>query len=59
MGIVIPVVEPTGARSKITYSVADRQASQLGQTGNEPLSEKEIDAVRWSVKRGCPFGNET
>ena len=26
---------------------------------NEPLSEKEIDAVRWSVKRGSPFGNET
>ena len=26
---------------------------------NEPISEKEIDAVRWSVKRGSPFGNET
>ena len=26
---------------------------------NEPLSEKESDAVRWSVKRGSPFGNET
>ena len=26
---------------------------------NEPLSEKEIDAVRWSLKRGSPFGNET
>jgi len=26
---------------------------------NEPLSEKEIEAVRWSVKRGSSFGNET
>ena len=26
---------------------------------NEPLSENEIDAVRWSIKRGSPFGNET
>ena len=26
---------------------------------HEPLSEKEIDAVRWSIKRRCPFGNET
>jgi putative transposase len=26
---------------------------------NEPLSEKEIAAVRWSLKRGSPFGDET
>jgi putative transposase len=26
---------------------------------NEPLSEKELTRVRWSVKRGSPFGNET
>jgi len=26
---------------------------------NETLSEKEVGAVRWSVKRGSPFGNET
>jgi len=26
---------------------------------NEPLSEKEMAAVRWSIKRGSPFGNET
>jgi putative transposase len=26
---------------------------------NEPLSEREIDAVRWSLKRGSPFGSET
>ena len=26
---------------------------------NEPLTEKEIDAVRWSLKRGSPFGDET
>jgi len=26
---------------------------------NDPLSEKEIDAVRWSIKRGSPFGDET
>ena len=26
---------------------------------NEPLTEKELEAVRWSVKRGSPFGNET
>ena len=25
---------------------------------NEPLTEKEIAAVRWSLKRGSPFGNE-
>lgn len=25
---------------------------------NEPLSEKELDAVRWSVRRGSPFGGE-
>ena len=29
------------------------------QRVNEPLSEKEIEAVRWSVKRGTLFGNET
>lgn len=27
------------------------------QRVNEPLSEKEVDAVRWSVKRGSPFGD--
>jgi len=26
---------------------------------NEPLTEKEHEAVRWSIKRGSPFGNET
>jgi putative transposase len=26
---------------------------------NEPLSKKELEAVRWSVKRGSPFGMET
>ena len=26
---------------------------------NEPLSPKELASVRWSVKRGTPFGNET
>jgi len=26
---------------------------------NQPLSDKELNAVRWSVKRGSPFGNET
>lgn len=26
---------------------------------NEPLSAKELEAVRWSVKRGSPFGSET
>ncbi|QDT60556.1 Transposase IS200 like protein [Stieleria bergensis] len=26
---------------------------------NEPLTQGEIDAVRWSIKRGSPFGNET
>ena len=26
---------------------------------NEPLSEKELAAVRWSVKRGSPYGAET
>lgn len=29
------------------------------QRVNEPLTEKEMKAVRWSVKRGSPFGNET
>jgi len=26
---------------------------------NEPLSDIEVDAVRWSVKRGSPFGSKT
>ena len=26
---------------------------------NTPLSEKELKALRWSVKRGSPFGEET
>ena len=26
---------------------------------NEPLGDKELEAVRWSVKRGSPFGSET
>ncbi len=26
---------------------------------NELLTDKEIAAVRWSLKRGSPFGNET
>jgi putative transposase len=26
---------------------------------NEPLSDEELAAVRWSVKRGSPFGSET
>jgi putative transposase len=26
---------------------------------NEPLTETELDAVRWSVKKGSPFGEET
>ena len=26
---------------------------------NEPLTEKELKAVRWSGKRGSPYGNET
>ena len=26
---------------------------------NEPLIEKESETVRWSIKRGSPFGNET
>jgi putative transposase len=26
---------------------------------NEPLTETELAAVRWSVKRGSPFGDET
>lgn len=26
---------------------------------NEPLTEKELEAVRWSIKRGSPLGNET
>ena len=26
---------------------------------NEPLRDKELAAVRWSVKRGNPFGHET
>ena len=25
---------------------------------NEPLNQKELDAVRWSIKRGSPFGQE-
>ncbi|QEG41596.1 hypothetical protein UC8_36210 [Roseimaritima ulvae] len=25
---------------------------------NEPLCDKELKAVRWSVKRGCPFGEQ-
>ncbi len=31
--VVIPVFGPTGTRAKIIYSLADRQASQLDQTG--------------------------
>ena len=27
--------------------------------GNTPLSQKEFDAIRWSVKRGSPFGTES
>ncbi len=26
---------------------------------NDPHGEKEVDAVRWGIKRGSPFGNET
>ena len=26
---------------------------------NEPLTVKELEAVRWSIQRGSPFGNET
>ncbi len=26
---------------------------------NEALSDKELDAIRWSIRRGSPFGNET
>ena len=23
---------------------------------NEPLDDKELDGIRWSIRRGCPFG---
>lgn len=26
---------------------------------NRPLEEKELDAIRWSIRRGSPFGTET
>ena len=58
VGIVVPLAGPPRARSKNPVRLAHCTASALDKQVREPPREKGLKAVRRSIKRGSPYGNE-
>jgi putative transposase len=58
-GIFVPLAGPTRADPKLWSPWPLPRLHNWVNRVNEPLKEKEIQAVRWSLKRGSPFGDET